>query len=74
MKQVVENINICVFSYIHILHQMGKKQSDVTSRQSKKERKKDTENDKSIYTTKHIRAKEALICKKTHVLTQVNEA
>ena len=53
---------------------MGKKQSDVTSRQSKKERKKETKNDKSIYTTKHIRAKEALICKKTHILTQVNEA
>ena len=74
MKYFVQNINICVSNYIHILHQMGKKQSDVTSRQSKKERKKDTKNDKSIYTTKHIRAKEALICKKTHVLTQVNEA
>ena len=37
---------------------MGKKFSDVSNRQSKNERKKSNNQNKPIYTQKHVRAKE----------------
>jgi len=49
---------------------MGKKQSDINNRESKKERKKNS-NDKSIYTSKHIRAKETLLMKRTETILPV---
>ena len=50
---------------------MGKKQSDFNNRESKKERKKNSINDKSIYTSKHVRSKEALLTKQTHSMLPV---
>ncbi len=52
---------------------MGKKQSDVSNRQSKNERKKNKSTNESIYTSKHVRAKEALISKQPHISIELNK-
>ena len=49
---------------------MGKKQSDVSNRQNKNERKKKKGTNESIYTSKHVRAKEALLSKRIQIVSQ----
>ena len=46
---------------------MGKKNSDVSNRQSKNERKKSNNKNKPVYTQKHVRAKEQLLMVKNAV-------
>ena len=50
---------------------MGKKQSDINNRESKKERKKNSINNKSIYTSKHVRSKEALLIKQRQTMLPI---
>lgn len=52
---------------------MGKKQSDVSNRQSKNERKKNKGTNESIYTSKHVRAKETLLSKRRQSVSQGNQ-